>query len=338
MILFCWDGISKRYPLKSKNQIQHQGYRFNNPSGQSYTGNPDGQVRNNGFNNGSRFNNGQRFGNTPRFSSNSRSNNNSRFNNDSRNPSYRNRPNPSNSQQYSNNSRNGNNNYYRRYNEGLKCFKCGREGHITKDCRMPPTRVQIVDALVSETVPVQSQKNTNKPLLKNERPTKVRKVSKVIEEDDEPEGTLAIPKTAAINPSMVRILADSGADINIIPKAALSMEQWKSREESNIMFTSAYGNSVKFLLSSIALFEISNEVEIIILGHPYLGSMGSTTNCKNDIWSIQVSKKHQIRQYTQPTNIGLISELDDEFTRKGTKNEIKNWIMDFKTVYGIQIN
>ncbi|KAM9955374.1 hypothetical protein ACTFIW_002269 [Dictyostelium discoideum] len=63
-----------------------------------------------------------------------------------------------------------------------------------------------------------------------------------------------------------------------------------------------------------AKFEISDDVVVIILGHPHLGSMGSTINC------------------------GLITEMDEEFTKKGIKKEIRNWINNFKITYGVQIN
>ncbi|KAM9950948.1 hypothetical protein ACTFIT_005029, partial [Dictyostelium discoideum] len=190
-----------------------------------------------------------------------------------------------------------------------------------------------INAIFSDSVPNQCIDNERKPPVENEdqQPSKSRRINNEEAEESKPQDTFIsmAPSAAAINPTSVRILGDSGADINIIPKAALTMEQLKSREESNLVPTVANKTA-----AMAAKFEISSDVVEIILG-----SMGSTYNCKDDIWSIQVSKKqHQVNQYVRPISICLISELDEKFTKKGIKKEIRNWINNLKTMYNIQIN
>ncbi|KAM9974317.1 hypothetical protein ACTFIR_012838 [Dictyostelium discoideum] len=96
-----------------------------------------------------------------------------------------------------NNQRNSNNTFKKRTNG---------KSHIYRDCKVTPVRFQSVNAVFSDSVPIQSTNSERKVTIET-----------------------------AINLTSVRILADSGADINIIPKAALTMEQLKSRKESNVM-------------------------------------------------------------------------------------------------------
>ncbi|KAM9962789.1 hypothetical protein ACTFIR_005706 [Dictyostelium discoideum] len=94
-----------------------------------------------------------------------------------------------------------------RLNEEVININC----HIYRDCKVTPARFQSVNAVFSDSVPIQSTNNERKVTIESENQQPLEKSI------------------------MKKILADSGADINIIPKAALTMEQLKSRKESNVM-------------------------------------------------------------------------------------------------------
>ncbi|KAM9975280.1 hypothetical protein ACTFIW_008873 [Dictyostelium discoideum] len=158
---------------------------------------------------------------------------------------------------------NSNNTFKKRTNGSFKCFKCGKEGRIARYCKVTPVRFQSVNAVFNDSIPVQHINNERKVTIESEDQLRYSH-----------DNQWCLPK----------FNVDSGADINIIPKAALTMGQWKSREESNVKFTSACGNSIQSL-GSIALvleiptvsnktaaiaakFEISDDVVVIILGHP----------------------------------------------------------------------
>ncbi|KAM9985682.1 hypothetical protein ACTFIZ_012334 [Dictyostelium cf. discoideum] len=83
----------------------------------------------------------------------------------------------------------------------------------------------------------------------------------------------------------------------------------------------------------VGKFEINYGEDTIILGHPYLGSVGSTIDCKMNTWNIQVGKqKHVINQFVPVTRVSTINELYNEFTQEGTKKEIHQWIDSFKAI------